>query len=162
VSRPFLRLAFCRYQPYGLPLCQVSDIVVADYAQLSDEREAVIVRDPSNDRLLKVTVFGISFEGSERGVQPRMIGWLERRCARQEDDGEAAWVPETEPAEWPRSVREGRACWYGELNAAQSGGCDHYRVAIVEQERYRRPERADSPDGHGEIPVYFDLVPLEA
>lgn len=158
VSRPFVRLAFCRYQPHGLPLCQVSEIVVADYAQLTDEREAVIMRNPGNDGLLKVTVFGISFEGNSQSVQPRMFGWLERRCSRLNGDAEAAWVKEGESLELPRSVREGRACWHGELDAGEAIGYDRFRVAILEQECY---QRADKADGHGAIPVYFDLVPLD-
>lgn len=158
VSRPFVRLAFCRYQFHGLPLCQVSEIVVADYAQLSDEREAVIMRDRGNKGLLKVTVFGVSFEGNTQGVQPRMFGWLERRCAHHGGDGESAWVADGEPSEWPRSVREGQACWHGELNTGKVPGRDRLRVAIMEEEHYRRTDRADS---HGAITVYFDLVPLD-
>lgn len=155
VSRPFVRFAFCRYQQYALAGLNVSDVVVADYAQLSDQREALIIRDPANKAAVNLTVYGISYEGAENSAQPRMSGWVERRCARQEDHREAAWVAENVPVTLVRSVREGRACWHGELSAAQTSGGDRYRIAIVEEERYRR-----DGDGDGAIPVYFDLVPL--
>ena len=156
VSRPFVRFAFCRYQQHALPDLQMSDIAVADYAQLSDEREALVVRDPADHGLIKVTVYGVSFEGGIESAQPRMAGWLERRCARQEDHREAAWVAEGEPKEWPRSVLEGRACWHGELRASDGGRCEHYRVAIVEEESYLR----EGGKERGGVPVYFDLVQL--
>ncbi|WP_239190595.1 hypothetical protein [Candidatus Nitrotoga sp. HW29] len=156
VSRPFVRFAFARYQKYALPDLQLSDIVVADYAQLSDEREAVIMCDPTNNNLIRVTVYGISFQGLERSGEARVACWLERRCTPLHD-GVAAWIPESEPKPLSRTVREGRACWHGELPSAESSRSNNYRVAIVEEEYYLRDKKNKE---YGAIPIYFDLVPV--
>lgn len=156
VSRPFVRFAFARYQKYALPGLELSNIVVADYAQLSDDREAVIMCDPTNNRLIRLTVYGISFQGLERSGEARVFCWLERRCTPLRD-GVAAWIPEDEPKRLLRTVREGRACWHGELTSAEPCQSNNYRVAIVEEEYYLRDKKDKD---YGAIPVYFDLVPI--
>jgi hypothetical protein len=156
VSRPFVRFAFARYQEYALTPLRLSDIVVADYAQLSDEREAVILHDSADERLIHVTVYGISYEGTEDTGRAEVVCWLEQLCASQ-TRGEGTWVAESEPIYMSKTIREGRATWYAQLRPVESGSCARYRVSILEEERYKldRDEKET-----GTIPIYFDLVPV--
>jgi hypothetical protein len=154
VPRPFVRLAFCRYQKHAIAGCHVSDIVIADYAQLADLREAVIVRDPHDRKTLTVNVFGIAATG-EAGqvVDVQMSAWLERRCATQRR-GEAVWIQETSPLVLTSIVRDGRTCWSQTLASLESFESNEYRVAVVEMERFHK-------EGGGVV-SYFDLVSLDS
>lgn len=156
ISRPYVRFAFARYQPYALPGLKLSNIVTAEYAQISDSREAMVMTDHADDRLIHVTVYGNSFEGHPDSVVAEMTCSLEVYCAPQVK-GAATWVAEGEPVQWVRTVREGKSCWYGQLRAAESAHCNKYRVSILEVERYK----LDGDDSKtGTLPVYFDLVPV--
>ena len=60
---PFVRLALVRYQPHALPDSKLSRVVVADYAQLTPGRSAVVTADPYHPRRFRVTVAGIAPSG---------------------------------------------------------------------------------------------------
>ena len=55
---PFIRLAFVRYQPFALPDAKLSAVILADYAQLTPERSAMVTADPYHPRRLRLTVSG--------------------------------------------------------------------------------------------------------
>jgi hypothetical protein len=70
---PFIRLAFVRYQPLALPDAKLSPVLLADYAQLTPERSAVITADPYHPRTLHLTVSGPAPSGPApliHGAQP--------------------------------------------------------------------------------------------
>ncbi len=70
---PFIRLAFVRYQPFALPDAKLSPVFLADYAQLTPERSAVITADPYHPRSLRLTVSGPAPSGPPpviSGTQP--------------------------------------------------------------------------------------------
>jgi hypothetical protein len=55
---PFIRMALVRYQPHALPDAKLSSVALADYAQLTPERSAVLTADPYHPRRLRLTVSG--------------------------------------------------------------------------------------------------------
>ena len=160
VSRPFVRFAFARYQPFALSGLHLSDVVVADYIQLSDRREVVIYCDPQSSRLLDVTVYGSYSEGQEEAARFRMKAWLERRCSGLLDGGQSAWLRDEESTsvELVRAIRDGRACWHCRIETPESKSAHHYRVALLEVEEY---SVGDGTSKRGERPIYFDLIPMK-
>lgn len=131
-----MRLAFARYQQHAICGQELSDIVLAEYVQLSDAREVIITKDNHDPRIVHVSLYGNSFEGDPDAGEAHVSCWLEIRCARQVN-GESTWVPEGEPIPWRRTTREGRACWYGQLQTLELPRDQSYRVTIVEEERYK-------------------------
>ena len=70
---PFIRLALARYQPHAIPDAKMSRVVLADFAQLTPSRAAIVTVDPYHPRCLRVTVSGIAPTGPApviHGVQP--------------------------------------------------------------------------------------------
>lgn len=70
---PFVRLALVRYQPHAIPDAKLSRVVLADFAQLTPSRAAVVTADPYHPRRLRVTVSGVAPSGPApvvAGTQP--------------------------------------------------------------------------------------------
>ena len=60
---PFVRLALTRYQPHALPDAKISRVVLADFAQLTPFRAALVTADPFHPKTLRVTVSGVAPRG---------------------------------------------------------------------------------------------------
>jgi hypothetical protein len=70
---PFVRLALVRYQPHAIPDAKVSNVVLADFAQLTPSRAAIVTADPYHPRRLRITVSGVAPSGPKpmiTGQQP--------------------------------------------------------------------------------------------
>lgn len=67
---PFVRLALVRYQPHALPDAMLSRVVIADFAQLTPERSAIVTADPYHSHRLSVTVSGVA----PKGPLPEIVG----------------------------------------------------------------------------------------
>jgi hypothetical protein len=57
---PFVRLALVRYQPHALLDAKVSRVVLADFAQLTPDRSAIVTSDPYRPRAVNVVVSGVT------------------------------------------------------------------------------------------------------
>jgi hypothetical protein len=68
---PFVRLALVRYQPHALPDAKVSRVALADFAQLTPDRSALVTADPHHSRTLRVVVSGVAPTGP-LPVEPRL------------------------------------------------------------------------------------------
>jgi hypothetical protein len=70
---PFVRLALVRYQPHALEHAKVSRVTLADFAQLTPDRSAMVTCDPHHPRSLRVVVSGIAPRGPRAVVhaEPR-------------------------------------------------------------------------------------------
>ena len=55
---PFVRLALARCQPKSLAGCELSRLVLADFAQLAPDRVVTVAFDPTNADLLNISVLG--------------------------------------------------------------------------------------------------------
>lgn len=60
---PFVRLALARYQPHALSDALISRVVLADFAQLTPTRAAMITTDPQHARSVRIVVSGIAPRG---------------------------------------------------------------------------------------------------
>jgi hypothetical protein len=67
---PFVRLALVRYQPHALADARVSRVVLADFAQLTPDRSAIVTSDPHHSRTLRVVISGVS----PRGPLAKVVG----------------------------------------------------------------------------------------
>jgi hypothetical protein len=67
---PFVRLALVRYQPQALADAKVSRVVLADFAQLTPDRSAMVIADPHHPRSLRLVISGIA----PRGPQAEILG----------------------------------------------------------------------------------------
>jgi hypothetical protein len=65
VYAPFVRLALVRYQPHALADALVSRVVLADFAQLTPDRSAMVTADPYHSRTLRVAVSGVAPTGPQ-------------------------------------------------------------------------------------------------
>ena len=60
---PFVRLALVRYQPHALVAAKISRVVLADFAQLTPDRAAMVTADPFHPRTVRVVVSGLAPRG---------------------------------------------------------------------------------------------------
>ena len=68
---PFVRLALVRYQPHALADAKVSRVVLADFAQLTPDRSAMVTADPHHPRTVRVVVSGVAPRGPTAVIQAR-------------------------------------------------------------------------------------------
>jgi hypothetical protein len=68
---PFVRLALVRYQPCALADAKVSRVVLADFAQLTPDRSAMVTADPHHPRIVRVVVSGVAPRGPAAIIQAR-------------------------------------------------------------------------------------------
>jgi hypothetical protein len=164
---PFIRLALVRYQPCALPDSKLSAAVLADYAQLTPERAAVVTADPYHPRLLRFTVSGPAPSGPPPaivGSQPTHpvhvptlveVSLQQRNPAVQSDLG---WqdVPAATAAITPLTIPNptGLIRWTGTVQFSSLPAAGQYRLLVREYEylsanytnlvspaRGRRPQR---------------------
>lgn len=70
---PFVRLALVRYQPHALPDAKISRVVLADFAQLTPDRSAMVSADPHHPSKVRVAVSGVAPRGPVARVQATPI-----------------------------------------------------------------------------------------
>jgi hypothetical protein len=93
----FVRLALARFQPNSLDGCHLSRVVLADFAQLTPDRSASLIYDPTkNTAALTVTghsryTFASTAYNGTRVVGPTIEATLETRSSGSADP--AAWTP---------------------------------------------------------------------
>jgi hypothetical protein len=68
---PFVRLALVRYQPHALDDARVSRVVLADFAQLTPDRSAMVTADPHHPRTVRVVVSGVAPRGPRAVVRAK-------------------------------------------------------------------------------------------
>ncbi len=89
---PFIRLALVRYQPHSLPDAHLSQVVLADLAQLTPERTATITYNPKNPTDIDIVVAGLSYSAGSAGKGPSLVeATIETNPTGGGD--ETAWIP---------------------------------------------------------------------
>jgi hypothetical protein len=159
---PFVRLALARYQPYSIPDCHLSRVVLADFAQLAPDRVAAVVFDGTNK--VRVMVSGVHGVNQLTGkafspADPKtfktltysrvFMVTLETQLAPGAIDadvtGSAGWGPvpggEATVIMTPFQQVESRMIWSGEVTlpeaAKRMGGTRPFRLVIKEFEALR-------------------------
>lgn len=144
---PFIRMALVRYQPFALPDAKLSPVVLADFAQLTPERSAVLTADPYHPRRLRLTVSG----PAPAGPKPEITGpeptepvdvptlvtiRVQRRhptvlsdLGWQDAPADTAMI---NPA--PISDPSGLVRWTGSVDFSELPEPDQYRILISEYE----------------------------
>jgi len=67
---PFIRLALARFQPESVPGAHLSQVVVANFAQILPERNLVLAFNPSKLREINITLSGVSYIQGFAGSGP--------------------------------------------------------------------------------------------
>jgi hypothetical protein len=147
----FIRLALVRYQPYALREAKVSRVVLADFAQLTPDRSAVVSADPYAPRTLRVTVTGVAPQGPVPVIDgapppPRMTHrptQIRVRVQRRRADiaGELGWedapaAAATVTVDWdaPPLGRPDLTHWTGRVQFDAQPAPGAYRLLIEERE----------------------------
>lgn len=163
---PFIRLALVRYQPHALADAKLSNVVLADFAQLTPERAAVVTADPYHPRRLRVTVSGIAPTGPTPSVATpppadrintptRVEITLQERDATMTSD--LAWndvpagvatINEQHTPGQPALIR-----WTGTVEFAQRPEADRFRLLIREYEYVSANYTLTEPQQPGTRPL---------
>jgi hypothetical protein len=171
---PFIRLALVRLQPNASPADfflwpdgRVSEVVLADFAQLSPDRSASVVADPVNASRISVTVSGPSYAdntATDATARPPPIVTVDTQIDIGEP-GTPVWIStgSTELARVPGDPTASR--WQGSAALPVGRGTRPLRLLLREYERLP----ADSP-ARDDIDamtvviarrlVYGDVLPL--
>jgi hypothetical protein len=139
---PFVRLALVRYQPNALLDAKISRVVLADFAQLTPDRSAVVTCDPYRPRTLSVVVSGVAPRGpapspDERATQIR-IRAQERDPAIKGDlgwrDFSAAAATVTPGFDGPVEAQPDLVIWAGAVTFTAVPKPGECRLLIEEHE----------------------------
>jgi hypothetical protein len=145
VYTPFVRLALARWQPDSLPRCELSAVVLADFAQPAPDRTVTLVRVPAaGGRRVEVSLTGRTYEHGPPGlapapdnIGPQLRVRVERRIPGTVD--EVGWVDVTDlpdvsvvrdPPSGDRSL-----LWSGQVEVRGAADGSH-RVVISETEGF--------------------------
>ena len=166
---PFVRLALVRYQPHALPDAKASRVVLADFAQLTPSRAAVITADPYHPRRLRVTVSGIAPSGPTPvivGPQPtNPVGepTVVTVTVQQRDDavgGELGWkdvaAGTATITEQTSLVPSDLVRWTGLVDFAQPVEAGRFRLLIQENEYLSANHVETEPAVRGATPRRFN------
>lgn len=170
---PFVRLALARYQPHALPDARISRVVLADFAQLTPTRAALVTTDPHHARTVRVVVSGVAPRGPDavmRGGRRRKpttkrparidVRLQERNPAIASDLGwqDAAAIAAVIHAEFDGmpAANPDVALWAGTVTFVEVPEPGRYRLVIEEYEFI-----SSSHASTGRL-VYAEIVPLNA
>jgi hypothetical protein len=148
---PFVRLALVRYQPHALADAMISRVVLADFAQLTPDRSAMVTADPHHPRTLRVVVSGVAPRGPRPVVkaepQPsnlsprptRIQVKVQRRDATIQSDLGWSDVPNTiarvnSPGDAPVPGSPDLVIWKGTVGFAKRPEPGEFRLLIEEHE----------------------------
>jgi hypothetical protein len=139
---PFVRLALVRYQPDALLDAKVSRVVLADFAQLTPDRSAVVTCDPHHPQRLNVVVSGVAPTGPAPASHARATQISVRIQQRDPQlPGELGWsdapaeiVTVTPALDGPAPGRPNIAMWAGYVVFAERPETGRFRLQIEEHE----------------------------
>jgi hypothetical protein len=132
----FVRLALVRYQPNALLDAKISRVVLADFAQLTPDRSAVVTSDPYRPRTVNVVVSGVAPRAPSRN---RVSVRVQNRDPAVETDLGWRDVPAAEAAVATRidataSSQPDLALWAGTVSFATAPDPGRFRLLIEERE----------------------------
>ncbi len=139
---PFIRLGLCRFQPYALPGLDLSSVVVADFAQLTPDRNASIAWS-SDKTSFSVVVSGETYAGAYSGKTATMTVAVQTKDAADDSTG---WYDATGEIELNRLRRTAAEVlhkvtavrWGGSIGMPEREDGMEYRVILREYEHYFR------------------------
>lgn len=141
---PFIRLALARFQPDSVPGAHLSQVVVANFAQILPERNLVVTFNPSNLKEINVTLSGVSYIQGYAGSGPGEVeAALENKKPNLPD--ELGWEPVKDAAVILKPQRSGATevgsfIWQGTLKLPSGLKIQDYRIAVREYELFDTDE----------------------
>ncbi|MBM3690217.1 MAG: hypothetical protein FJW80_11330 [Actinobacteria bacterium] len=140
--RPFVRLAFARYQPSSVDELQLSPVALVDVVQLEPDRTASVAINRGAKPTASITLTGRSYATNEIGSGPGLaVAILERYDGpvgpKSNPTLSAAWT-QLQTAELSGRVNAtGAATWEGRLFVPEQRPANRYRIVIEQYERIR-------------------------
>jgi hypothetical protein len=148
---PFVRLALVRYQPHALADAKLSRVVLADFAQLTPDRSAMVTADPHHPRTVRVVVSGVAPRGPAAIIQAEPLPKnpstrptrIRVRVQQHDDmiDSDLAWkdVDETvakviAEKDGPVAGNADLAIWAGTVHFVNKPAAGKFRLLIEEHE----------------------------
>jgi len=168
VYMPFVRLALTRYQPHALADARISRVMLADFAQLTPTRVALVTTDPHHARAVRVVVSGVAPRGpAPSAAQPRPTRVRVRLEERDPDiHTDLGWNPAPAGAatvsaahDAPSPTDADITLWAGTVTFPAVPEAGRYRLVIEEHEFISTGDAADGGDGRL---IYAEVVPLNA
>ena len=165
---PFVRLALVRYQPSALLDAKISRVVLADFAQLTPDRSAMVTCDPHHPRRLNVAVSGVAPRGPAPAEGQRATQIRVRVEERDEAvGGDLGWKdapPDVATVaaghDGPAASRPDLVLWAGAVTFAASPEPGRFRLVVEEREAL--PPGEPSGIGGPERLVYLETFELDA
>ena len=161
---PFVRLALARYQPRSIPGAELSQVALADFAQLTPDRSVSLTVDPADPRRARLVVAGLAPSGPTSShftveVEERRpdmstdLGW------RPAAPAQARVIEDIPAPSQPGSVLYAATVTFGSRPAP-----GEFRLVVREFEviRIDTPPTAltDTPE-HGIRLVYASILPFD-
>jgi hypothetical protein len=161
---PFVRLALVRYQPHSVfdlsgQSCHLSQVVLADFAQLAPDRWATVSRTAEDSSVFHMTVYGVTPSsptqsgGHQNGASTPTVVTVSLEHAMplfHDRDEDLSWVAcgtgslanvqpcsDGDPNEIPlplKSFHDGVSLWSSEFRLPSDWKRNKYRVVIREYE----------------------------
>jgi hypothetical protein len=161
---PFVRLALARYQPRSIPGVELSQVVLADFAQLTPDRAASLTAEPLQSNRARLVVGGLAPEGPTRSfvavsVESRIPGV----------HGDLGWEPAapgvvTITEDSPAPDQPDAVLWAGAIAFAKAPSPGQFRVVVREYEIIEVdpivPGLSDQPSV-GHRLVYASILPFD-
>ncbi|GAC1541006.1 MAG: hypothetical protein NVS2B17_17880 [Candidatus Velthaea sp.] len=183
---PFVRLALVRYQPRALADAKVSRVVLADFAQLTPDRSALVTADPHHPRTIRVVVRGVAPRGPVAVIQdepdpanltPRATQ-IRVRVQQHDDssDSDLAWTDAAPAVATVTAERDGPleatsarpadpdfSLWAGTVQFAQKPPARKFRL-LIEEFEFISARYTEVENGIGVQPsrlVYAEIFALD-
>lgn len=157
---PFVKLSLARFQPYALGGLELSPVVLADFAQLTPQRNASVTWAPDRSSFT-LTVSGNTYSKDYAAKTATVTVSIEKRIVGQDVIGWSAVTTEAELAKMPRTVYEilhsiTTTRWQKVVPMPAQVAGNEYRIVIREYEWHLR---------HGETAkvsrlVYAETLPI--
>jgi hypothetical protein len=157
---PFVRLALARYQPHSIEGVELSRVVLADFAQLTPTRSAVLTIDPGDTRRARLFVGGL---GPTAPTRSQVDVSVERRIPDIPTD--LGWEPAPASVvgvveDQPPPTEPDAVLWSGSIEFASPPSPGSYRVVVREYERIE-VDAASDVQMLGERLVYAATLPYD-
>lgn len=164
---PFVRLALCRYQPNSIARCELSRVVIADFAQLAPDRTAQVVYGGVGHSQATLSITGTSYSVSSYSAAPKMppgdAAHLTVTIEGTDDPSSGdprSWVALTTPVDLVKA--NSGWIWSKTLTLTGLPPKAAYRLAVREYERFAHHEITGITTYYTPVErlVYAETLPL--
>ncbi len=141
---PFIRLALARFQPDSVAGAHLSQVVVANFAQILPERNLTVTFNPSSLKEISISLSGVSYIQGYAGSGPGEVEVaLETKKLNLPD--ELGWEPVEDAVITLKPQRAGATevgsfIWQGVLKLPSGLKIQDYRIAVREYELFDTDE----------------------